>query len=271
VQRIRIQRARALGGLAAVILLVAISCGPGLSTAAAANPPTVKIYTNYSSWDTSTGHSSYSNDAFNGGEFDVQVTSGILQYTTQVKTWDQLEQGSSLGAYQFSTFCAQTGQYYTPGDPYYTETADTTDHTLPPGGGVALSDTTKWLFHLWNNKQLVYEYNESGTQDAARRSDAEQMQLLIWSLLAGGGASSDSRQQAWLAAAVGKLGGTVPNVKVLRTYVNPNLTGGGQDQLVELVPSGTPGGPVPEPASLALLAIGGLPVLASLRRRRYAT
>lgn len=184
-----------------------------------------------------------------GGEFEIDVLNGSLPHVNSAQTgsYPPTDTGS------FRTFCIQLDQNVNYFQQYYAKVSDTTDTGDALNPGVAL------LFHLWNRPGGLGGYNYGAGRDAA----ATELQDVLWSVQFGTVLASPTvRQQAWLAIASTAVG--TGNVKVLqlRGPVPPG-TGRAQDMLIEV-----DGSKVPEPGTLALLAIGGLPVLPFLRRRR---
>jgi len=241
----------------AVLTLVAagLVMGPGVRPAHA-DPAQVIISAN--------GHwgSSYSDTYSSGGEFDVHVVSwdGNAPYTTQVATYNQ--NYNTGWDTQFSSFCIQSYQTYYPGRTYYVELADATDHTTE----VPLENSVKYLFHAWNRHQLDgYNYDDQKTDAAGRMASANKLQRVLWKLQGcAAGAIDDDQAQGWYDMALANASvGKALDVKVMRLYSTwsaaQGFGGDGQDELVEVTP---------EPTTLALLAIGALPVLPIIRRRR---
>lgn len=224
----------------------------------------------YDSGIAGNSYSNYATNGFDGGEFEAR----IIQWqdstpVTSVKTYYQ-NHGGSYGPTQFATFCLQTNQVFYPGSQYYVDIADATDHKaadIKP-----LAESVKRLFHRWNAHQLDgYDYDDLGTSVQSRRNSAQKLQNLIWYLQSGGAVGSynagDATVRDWYTDATtlaGQTGST--RVRVMRLYSGwpprDDGTMDGQDQLIEVA--------TPEPTTVALLAIGALPVLPLIRRRRSA-
>jgi len=204
----------------------------------------------------------WQNDAsyLNGGEFTVQVLDGLTPVTSAVTTAQTYDTDRGRGP-GFRTFCVQETQYFGPGNQYRYEIATATDHILPE---VPLNSQTAYLFHQFNAGILSnYNYNPAG---GARSISAGNLQEAIWSFMVPGHViPADGfydQARAWVTEANEKAPAGIGGVKILRLY-GPYGSGqynDAQDQLIE----------TPEPGGLALLAIGALPVLPIVRRRRMA-
>jgi len=263
--------------LAVALLVVAgLTLGPGASIAEAAHSQVV-LY--------ASGYYGGSYTQFNGGEFDVKVQTWAQtdpDWQTSVATYahNYDDEPGVYGPTQFSTFCVQTHVNFSPGTSYGAILADTTSL------GNGLTHDTKALFRLWNTKALSqtalgangYEYDDSVTPatKAQRKADAQSLQALLWYTLGEGGyagiyneSNLHANQAAWLAAARA-YNGDLTHVKVMQLgrWVGDTFVADSQNQLVDTTASSSVIGKVPEPTSLVLLAMGGLPVLPLLRRRR---
>lgn len=189
---------------------------------------------------------------WSGGE-----SGGEFQMTTRNWTGPALVRGVATKTGNWSTFCAQFSELVGFGTYYNGTLAMVTDHSPPY---LPLDARAAWLYHEWNHKALVgYVYDESDG-GVARRASARDLMELLWKV--GGEVApyqNNARQQQWLALA--EAGKTDLNktrgVRILQLYDTVDR----QDLYAEVVP---------EPTSLALLALGSLPVLPMLRRRRSA-
>jgi len=201
-----------------------------------------------------------------GGEFTVQILPGdSLRAITSTKTAEQATDiAKGHGPNGFRTFCVQAGQNFVYGAPYTWQIATSTDHSLPH---YPLTPQVAYLFHRWNSGVLSgYNYNPTTPDGSGKvRSDyAGQLQTAIWALMnqpGHGTPAAGTQARAWYDEANSHADTSIHSVRVLRLY-GPNgagpLSDDHQDQLIE----------TPEPASLALLAIGALPILPIVRRRR---
>jgi hypothetical protein len=245
----------------AILVLVALA---GVALVSSASPVfaydfNVKAYVGYSQYDGWSGAQ--------GGEFKIVTHNVTLGSNTT--DWDGYYQPvaskygySDAAGFDFPTFCVQKGETFSPGTPYGVFLRDTTNLGVPLDPGAAA------LYAKWYKMQLNgYNYANSGN---GRYSDATYLQRLIWWRMGQVGSPGMTRQQLglpadakydqWYGIATTSSGST-QGVKVMQLGVN----GGNQDMLVLTMGNGTP--LIPEPGSLALLAIGALGVLPLLRRR----
>jgi hypothetical protein len=189
-----------------------------------------------------------------GGEFDITT----IGWTVTPSAVPPLNP-----AHTFSTFCVQQNQFFSPGGTYNVEFAMSTNHTQ----NVLLNAATAKLFKLWNHQQLVgFDWAPNAARGAADK-DVQQVlwrlmydQAVLQGLVVPFAGIQNARQLAWYNLVKGNTDWTgLERIRVMRLYGTGTAAEDHQDMLVELAP---------EPASLALLAIGGLPVLPLLRRRR---
>jgi len=209
--------------------------------------------------------------SYTGGEFKVTVNA--WNYATPYMHTVRRPQSNG-----FATFCVQTTQDFQPNLGYQHNVTIST-HTNN-GTNRPLQPTVAYLYHQFNrgilgqglgNPSWAYTY---GTGTVADGETADLMGL-IWYLqgepyyMQAGYDTKltlSARQQAWLtdasnAITTGRWRG-LEGVRIMQLHGrNPDGSNGlaAQDLLVETTP---------EPASLALLAIGALPMLPIVRRRR---
>jgi len=201
-----------------------------------------------------------------GGEFRVQAIPGDGSWYQKPS-----DQGAMMAAYRkptgqggrygdlamdFATFCAQRTVYWADGAGPYDVTLDTqTDQ------GVALTPGAEYLYDLWYNGTLAqYGYNT-----ADRDADARELQRLIWWYMGEMPiyAPADPNHAHWQQwKNLGDNPQPVFGVKIMKCKY---LGAESQDLMVLGKTNG--GYLVPEPGSLALLAIGALGMLPLLRRR----
>jgi len=194
-----------------------------------------------------------------GGEFDITTIGWAVQpYGIAPRN----------PSHTFSTFCVQQNQYFVPGSTYDVQFAMSTNHTQ----NINLNAEVAKLYHMWNVGALGgYDY----TTGVGRGEAGRDLQQVLWKLMHEQAVSqgifppdaplTNARQWAWYWLVKGNTDWTgLQYVRVMRLY-GPQGAGtygdDHQDMLVELTP---------EPGSLALLAIGGVPLLPILRRRRAA-
>jgi len=208
------------------------------------------------------------NQAYSGGEFDVTVSQWNYAYA-------YVHTAKRPQANGFATFCVQTEQDFAPGlgSPHNVTISNHTNN----GTNRPLQATTAYLYHQFNAGTLSnYNWSASGyIGDNNRTSD---LMGLFWYLqhepyymdpAYDTKIALTAQQQAWkteaeTAISTGAWKG-MGGVRVMQLHGrNPDGSNGAaaQDLLVELN--------TPEPTTLALLAIGGLPVLPLIRRRRSA-
>jgi len=235
----------------ALLVLLVVALGLGAS-AAWAGP----VYMSSGSSDRSSWYNGGGSLLGYGGEFDVWGFNGLHSTST----------ASHNGQPGFRSFCLQIHQDVYEGQPYNLVLATETDH----GEHVQLAPQVAYLFHQFNAGALnQYDYTY-GT--AGRRASATDLQAVIWYFQAQLGmtdgygvvgyswATMSQRARDWATeantAVDGAWGHTLGGVKVMQLFAQNGTDG--QDLITE----------TPEPASLALLAIGALPVLPIVRRRR---
>jgi len=245
------------GALVALVVLVVAVCAAG--SAAYAFDGAVQVYAD-SPWGAQNPYN------YGGGEFDVSVVSGNLHQFTSV--------APGHPGTDFATFCAQEHQNIYPGGVYDVTLAMATDH----GMAIPLTAGVAQLFHLWNAGALSgYDY-ANATYDAGqpefttgRRGTAYDLQQVFWQLMYEGAVANG---QNWLGPAPSYTGarnqaGWYQFAKTTTSWEGAEgvrIAQLGSDTLNQDIFVET----TPEPASLALLAIGALPVLPILRRRRSA-
>jgi len=256
-----------------MVLLAAVAVAGGICGTASADATfTATPYLSaYGAWQTPSWHGPP--NSWNGGEFNVKVQTGTTFYQ------DAKAYG---GSYDFSTFCIQQNQVFSPGSTYTVHA----DIQSDGGQDIPLTSGLAWLFHQWNSGALDgYVYNRADA--AGRLSSAVDLQEVIWQLMydecvrlgkswSYGGRSEipnyDSSRvnqlnwYTWAKAPPAAWQGKVYGVRVMKMYDAAGAPA--QDFLYDQTSGPNPSPKVPEPASLALLAVGGLPVLPFLRRRR---
>jgi len=224
-----------------IALIVAATLCVGASAVRAASP-TVRVYQDLGQYSSGSG-----------GEFNVAITAGPLSHANSART----EGSRSPG---FQTFCIQKSQYFIPGNQYTAKVSEYTNHTTHD----LLKAEVAYLFHWWNTGTMSgYDY----TYGAGRTQSAGHLQNVLWALQYGGSVAAGTEYDWWKKAKDDVANGLWSGrgaVRVLQLTGDPTwpgtVNGDYQDQLIE----------TPEPASLALLAIGALPVLPVIRRRRSA-
>jgi len=191
-----------------------------------------------------------------GGEFQVEITAGSLPYVTSPQTKGDFANG-------FRTFCIQKSQSFNPNREYSVKVRTVTNH----GTNVPLAPEAAYLFHLFNSGQMnlngyAYSYTD-GVGPGSRTESATHLQHVLWGFMAGdtvyGAWENAWRQQAIDDVASGKWKG-LGAVRVLQLHPLSGSVLDAQDQLIE----------TPEPGTLALLAVGALPALPFMRRRKPA-
>lgn len=227
-----------------LLLIAVVALGVGASVGWADQTSThVKLYHNTNRYSSGVG-----------GEFQVQITAGALSYVTSPETKGDFANG-------FRTFCVQRAQTIALGTEYSVKVASVLNH----GTNTPLRPEVAYLFHLWNTGKMDlagYKYNYvDGTGANQRVESAGHLQNVIWGLQAGR-AISGAWENAWYNQAVSDVASAkwtgLRSVRVLQLHPLSDDPLDAQDQLIE----------TPEPATLALLAIGALPVLPIVRRRR---
>jgi len=187
-----------------------------------------------------------------GGEFQLNLTEAAGS--------PKIVRGVTPHSGNWTTFCAQLAQNITYTTYDYTIALETDN--APPIDRHQLTQTAAWLYHQWNAGVLgqgqgvnAYDYADG----AGRVSSAADLMSLLWNQMGElPTLTLSSRQAKWLQDAQSAVQtpeglAAISGVRILQA------NGSNQDLFAEVTP---------EPGTLALLAIGGLPVLPMIRRRR---